>query len=246
MASTFKDLYDDWLDDIKLYKEKLDDTPPMFMRRITRAMQLFQRETEYIVSVATITKNAQAPFWVMPFNALSVIELKDQNGRDLLLQGIRQYSRNVAIQPTGVYRTPKTYDYNLPYDTVTTLAGIYGREIYPQDDTNITSMTVVYIPDVPAFARPSNPANPWDIWAAWFPIDTNFQALFNTARIVAALAPYERAFVDHAVSTYLKSIGSANYKVFEQNFWDEVERGKINKPIYNKESLTGYMLAPWS
>ena len=247
MASTFAELYSDFLDSVKIYTEKLDETELMFMRRFTRGMQIFQRETEYIDMQAIVTRQATAPFFTMPFTALRIIEVRDASNRVILLNETVQFGRNLDA---GYYsRTPHTFDLmQKSFNTPTRLVTNIGRELILQGDnsTSDTQLFVYFIPDLPAFSQPSTPADPWDIWQRWYPIDTSFFNLFTTARLVPQLAPYENAFTDYAIASYLKSVGSVNYRVYEESFYREIEKAKMNKPLNAKEQARDYTLALWS
>ncbi len=251
MASTFAELYSDFLDSVKIYTEKLDETELMFMRRFTRGMQIFQRETEYIDMQATVLRQTVAPFFTMPFTALRIIEIRDASGRVMLLNETVQYGRNLDA---GYYsRTPHTFDLmQKPYSTPTRLVTNIGRELILQNDdpATDTQISVYFIPDLPAFTQPDQPvptpARPWEIWTAWYPIDTNFFTMFTTRRLVPQLRPYENAFTDYAIASYLKSVGSVNYRVYEESFYREIERSKMNKPLNAKEQGRDYTLALWS
>jgi hypothetical protein len=220
------------------------------MRLITRGMQIFQRQTEYLETAGTITRQVTAPFWLMPDNCKRIIEIRDSNNRKILQQEFTQYNRNVEMQSNGVFETPRDYDYrslNAPTRMIQNL----GRELGLQPDTNPliptdTTLTVYYVPDIPAFTQPSAVPTIFDIWAAWYPLNTNFNTMFTTARIALSLSLFEQAFVDYACAQYLKSSGIANYKVFEDNFMMEVKNAIDIKPFYAKESTLLYNFAPWS
>lgn len=248
MGSTFAELYSDFQDAVKVYTEKLDEQPVSFMRKLTRGMQLFQRQTEYLETSGTITKQLVIPFWRIPANCIRIVEIRDVNNRNILLQGFTQYNRNTDIQGSGMYETPADYDYRLTHmNTQTRLIAVYGRELVLQNDaTTDTSLIIYYIPDIPALTQPANPATVLDIWSAWYPINTNFDALFTTTRLVPSLAIFEQAYLDFAISTYLKSVGSQNYKIYEESFMNEVANAIAIKPVYNKEATSLYNMAVWS
>jgi hypothetical protein len=253
MTSSFSELYSDFLDQIKVYTQQLDVTPVQFMRYLTRGMQKFQRETEYIERLVTIPIDAVDNVFYIPNDFLHVLALKDCNGY-LLLQGdIKQYDRNVELWDGGYLETPTDYAIRIVRDTTdlsdigrsssqqkTRLYSIYRRVIEIHPDEGDTELYMRYIPDIHAFSQNSTQ------WSSWFPINDNFNTLFNASAVSASFAPYEDAFISYAISQFLKSKGSVNYRIFEKDFLDEIERAKINKPTQTHEAVRDYFMAPYS
>lgn len=259
MASSFSELYSDYLDKIKGYVEQLDVTPQQFMRELTRGMQKFQRETEYVESRIQIT--ATNGEFLIPQDTLRILEVRDENGEYILGQSYDQFVRNIDRWPRGYLETPTDFTLRtlrspkaiipLPnrqlsiIDKMADIAqqriwtAVVGRIIVYPNYTG-TVLNVLYIPDIHAFSKNSPQ------WAAWFPESTNFDNLFNTAVINPILSPYEDCFVKYAIMEFIRSKGSANYKVFEKEFWDEVNRARINKPSYFHEAVSDYFFAPYS
>lgn len=268
MASSFAELYSDYQDAIKLYTEKLDFTERMFMRQISRGMQKFQRETEYIERYVSILPNADTNFYV-PDDLLRVVEMRDCNNNKILQHDFMQWARQVEKWPTGYLETPTDYilrtENILSPDAITDylrscacassmgtpqrVFAIWGRRIhiYPWD--TFANLLLRYIPDIHAFSQSSIQWNTTDpttgLPNGWFP-DNRFDNMFRTTVISPSLAPYEDAFVNYAIAQYVKAKGSANYKAYENDFWAEVERGKKNKPLYLAEAVSDYFMAPWS
>jgi hypothetical protein len=247
MASLFAELYADFIDSAKVYQEKLDVTPISFMRRYTRAIQQFQRDTEYVEAIVDIAKAATPPYFILPRTAIRVLEVRDMNSRPILLNSYLQISRNLEIQGNRTYETPIDYDTRLQqYTQATALGTVYNREINFQDAANHSTIRVYYVPDLPAFTAPEAVPDLNDIWAAWFPIETNFEAMFTTRRLHPAIAPFEEAFLDKALALYIRSLGNANYRVYEEAYKEEVQNAIILKPTYFKEAVADYFIAPYS
>lgn len=247
MASLFAEIYADFRDTAKVYMEKLDVTPISFMRRYTRAIQEFQRDTEYVESIVDIDRNPQPPYFVLPRTAIRVLEVRDSNMRPLLLNSYLQWSRNLEIQGNNTYETPVDYDYRLgQYVQRTALSTVYNREITFQGIEQHNRIRVYYIPDLPAFTAPETPSDMNDIWAPWFPIETNFETQFTTRRLRPELAPFEQAFLDKALGMYIRSLGNSNYRVFEESYKMELQNALMLKPTYMKEAVADYFLAPYS
>lgn len=259
MASSFAELYSDYIDKVKVYVEQLDVTPHQFMRELTRGMQKFQRETEYVESRTIIRKSNNE--FLIPQDTIRILEVRDENGEYVLSQHYDQFVRNVDRYPRGFLETPTDFVLRTTRGTRRDIAMqnrqlpalrtfpspypqrlftvVVGRIIlYPPYDGN--TLNVLYIPDIHAFSRVSPQ------WQAWFAQPDSFDTLFATAQINPILAPYEDAFVKYAIMEYIRSKGSANFRVFEQEFWQEVERAKINKPTYHREAVADYFFAPYS
>lgn len=246
MASIFSELYSDFLDDVKVYPEKLDVTAISFMRRFTRAVQEFQRDTEYIEAIVKIDKNPQRPYFILPRIAIRVLEIRDSTGRPILLNEYLQWSRNTEIQRSGYFETPIDDDYRVPYYRRTALATIYDREIAFQGMEEHDFIHVYYIPDLPAFTAPEATPDMNDIWQEWYPLDDNFMDMFTTKRLRPELSFFERAFLDKTIAMYIRSLGNINYRVYEERYKEEVANAIAIKPTYWKSAVTDYFLAPYS
>ena len=267
MASTFAELYSDFKDSVKIYTEKMDVTELEFMRFLTRGMQVFQRDTEYIEAYAEITKGTDGFF--IPDDMIRPVVLKDINGYTLLQQNFKQYTRNLEKWTDGYLETPTDYSMRMQsylaeqanlratndgmdYST-SRLYSIYNREIFMYPDYSDVTIYMWYIPDVHAISINSSQWSTWDSTTKtfatpylWYPIDTQFTDMFTTRGINVLLAPFEEAFLDYAIAKFLKSQGSANYKVFEQSFKETEQWAKENKPQKFHEGVGEYMFAPYS
>lgn len=250
--STFYELYGDFKDATKIYTEKLDVTELAFMRMLTRGVQTFQRETEYIETVATVLYNQTDQAFMVPTDFLRLVEIKDENYLTVLIQSHTQYTRNLELAPDYMQETPTDYGMRMRGGEYRServrIANIYNRTIYIYPYQNDTKLYVWYIPDLHAIseASPQWNYNTNNLPAGWYPVETNFQQKFQTTTINEVLAPYEDAFLAYAIASFIRSQGSANYKVYEEMFWNDVERAKMNKPDYFKEGVREYMISPWS
>lgn len=238
MASTFYELFSDFQDKIKQYTETLDVTEYQFVRLITRGVQKFQRDTEYIEAMATIPRNPSAPFYNMPLDVLRVIMIVDSNGIETVINGTDQGQRMREMQNTRYARTPRVHDYQLR--TNAQLATMYNNVLTITPDTGEPFYTMYFIPDISAISSSSTQ------WATWFPHTVNFIPMFMSTGIPRALVPYEEACLNWAVAEYIKSKGSANYVVFENNYKSEVKQAILNKPLYNKQQARDYFMSPYS
>ena len=266
MASTFSDLYSDYVDEIKRYTEKLDVTERQFMRNLTKGMQQFQRETELMERYVEITPDTDSLFY-LPNDCLRVAELRSPDEYKFVQQDYMQYARNVEKWPSGFLETP--YDYaigtNLRVEndevfdflrncscTETTgevrLFTIWGRRIYVYPYKDFATLKLRYIPDIEAFSRNSAQWNTTDalgVPTGWFP-DDRFDGMFRTTGIAPSLAPYDDAFLAYAIMRYIRKLASPNFSVYQNDYRQEIERARRNKPLYWSEGVSDYKMAPWS
>lgn len=270
--STFRELYSDFQDTAKLYTEKMDNTEVTFMRLITQAAQEFQLETEYIQRIASLPiqtdVNGNVVGYPTPNDLIRIIEIRDPAdlSQRFLSQEFTQYTANVDRNAGPFNETP--FDYNIPMvsgDTV--LYSLYAGYInfYPLLANNPT-LTVWYVPDMESFSSAAAQWNLPDItlpsgatrFRSWFPMNqvivhpvtgqnvSRFSYMFDNMSFNNPLSLFEKAFLNHALATFIKSKGSKNYIVFEQAYNQWVEKGKAYKPTYFKQGVADYYYAPWS
>jgi len=265
MASTFADLYADYSDEIRRYTEKLDVTERQFMRNYTKAMQQFQRETEYMERYVELTPSSDSLFY-LPDDCLRVVELRSPDEEKLVQQDYMQYARNVEKWPGGYLETPYDYTigtnlrvenseiFNYLRGCCATSPGnvrlftIWARRIYVYPYKDFDTLKLRYIPDIEAFSRNSPQWNTVDGQGApngWFP-DTRFDTMFRTSGVAPSMAPYEDAFLTYAVMRYIRKMGSVNFREYKSEWNAELKRAKENKPLYWSEGVADYKMAPWS
>ena len=257
MSSTFAELFSDFQDQAKVYTEKFDLTELSFMRLLTRGMQEFQRETHYVEKTVQINRGVapNAPIFIVPDDMLVAIDVRALRDtpcgieEELFLnQSYTQLIRNKDKWAGGYLETPTDYAMRMPYKrTVTSGKGpqtrmysIWQRELITYPEYEGDTLVMWYIPDVHAISAGSTQ------WAPWFPIDTNFFPNFISRQVTDPLAPFEDTFVNYALSKFVMSQGSANYKVYEQAYKAAVARAIETKPTYYREGVGSYMFAPWS
>lgn len=273
MASTFKELYDDFTDTVKIYTERMDVTPVSFMRMLTRGIQIFQRETHYIEAYTDIA--ISNGIFQIPFDFMMAIEMKDANNYTLLEQEYTQLNRTAEKWQDGYLEVPTDYSMRMPEylsgsnpdglfagangervdESVHRMYAIYNQSIVVFPNHNDTALKLWYVPDIQAFSINSPQWSTYDVttgtYAAgislrWFPLDTQFLTMFTQSSINMVIAMYEDAFVDYAISRYLRSQSNPNYKEFLVSFWEDINRAKESKPVRNKEMVSEYMFAPYA
>jgi len=259
--SYFRELFDDFTAEARLYVERLDVTEYVFMRYFTRGMQIFQRRTSYMETSARLERvdpsevvdphpiGVEGMFRV-PQDMLYPQAVYWVDGSGAMIRCVSQehaqFASNLERAVGGYMETPLDYSAYSPASRVGWASGrnlapvytVYGRLLYIHPPPP-GGVIMDYVPDIHAISA-SSPQ-----WAAWYPLETNFLPMFNQARVHPSLAPYERAFVAYALATFVRSNGSANYIVFEKEFEREVVDAIQNKPVYFREGIRDYGFAPW-
>ena len=243
MASTFAELYSDFLDQIKIYTEKLDVTELQFMRELTKGMQEFQKRVEYIHAYADLTRvDDDVPF-TLPTDLVRIIELKDSDSNIILGQGFQQFNRNRERYATNKVVTPTKYSIPVTRNNDRGLVRMYqvfNRDLQLYPDMGDTALQCWFVPDLHPISRASAQ------WEEWFDLPDSFGDRFRNNTVNIHLAPFENAFVNYALASYIRSHGSANYKIFESYFKKEVDHAIMEKPLYNREMFRDYHIAPYS
>ena len=260
MASLFSELYTDFKEAIKTYTPKVDVDDLSFMRRLTRGMQIFQRNTEYIEAYNEVPYNETDSCFYVPDDMRRCILLKDVNDYTLLLHGMEQFACDVEKYTRGYVDSPRRasirldrstqYGTDNPYTRDTTissmtknylrLATIYGRKITIYPDNTDRLLYMWYIPDIHAISQNSTQ------WLEWFPYDTNFESMFTTSTLNPLLSPFEHGIMKFAVADYLQSQRAKNYLVYLNEFVADMQLALAKKPIYNKEMSSQYHFSPYS
>ncbi len=244
--STLRELYDDFTAAIRLYTEHLPVTEIVFLRYLSRGLQLFQRETELAEATLAISRDANGDFTLPEWTA-RLVQVQDKDNVELLIQDYRQLERTRHVTSNRIPDTPLNYGRRVRYPgegisgyASARLVTQYNRRLLLFPDLGDTVLRLYFIPAV----QPFSSAGPQ--WTDFFPLASNFKAQFDTRRLAAEFHDYEKAMMDYAVAEFIKSAGNANYRVYEQSFWEEVERAKINKPVLFREGVADYFMSPYS
>lgn len=111
--TTWKELYDDLLQELALYQEELKMTPQQGMRYLTRAVSEFQRltaiaeDTKVVITAGDLTQTT-IPYPVSN-DILEIIEVLDSNGYVMLPVSYQQYNDIIerrAAGPIGFNENP--------------------------------------------------------------------------------------------------------------------------------------------
>lgn len=251
MSSTFKELFDDFTDRVKIYTEKLDITPLSFMRMYTRGVQDFQKKTTLFQVVVDITKNNDGDF-MEPSDAMYIIGIRDENGYPIEHRDLEQLFRAMDQSESGYFHDPIFYDARLRdsgyMEDGVNLVSIKNRKFVFHTAYSGTVIKLHYIPDLPAFTSNSKLWYPsqfgGDAADDWFPIEANFEAKFNSWSVHPYLTPYEHAFLNYAIAEWVMSQGNQNYVAFRQAYDQEVAWAMQNKRQMFRGGMPSYVLGP--
>jgi len=231
MASFYSELYSDFKDQTKNYVEKLDITPASFMRYFSRAMQQFQRDTEY--KEINVILTAVNGVFTMPTDLIRIIEVKDADGFLMLQQDPDQFSRYMEEEPA--HRTDGYSDYIRRLDAsrgnLPNLYTIWGRVFNFYPAYTKTTIKVRYIPEISAFSAASSQ------WALWFTNEDAFETQFTTTGVPVEFNSFEQSFLNYTIGQYIKTQGNRNYQVFESMYKTDVKLAKDIKPVYFKQGV---------
>lgn len=114
--TTWKELYDDLLQELALYQEELKMTPQQGMRYLTRAVSEFQRltaiaeDTKVVITAGDLSSTASA--YPVSNDIVETIELLDSSGYVMLPVSYQQYNdivERTAAGHIGFNETPAHY-----------------------------------------------------------------------------------------------------------------------------------------
>lgn len=265
MASTYQELYADFIQAIKSYTEQLVVTEVQFMRYLTRGQQKFQMKVELLNKAVIANDSGTYPYYSYPPDLLRldmVVEV-DEDGHEtnrVLRRSIEQSQRESKEIPLGTSVQTRRWDMllNPRYSGYAgfTRGVSYSSNTYTIIDNGIIlsgerppAIAIYYIPDIPAFASPDpNQLAMFNYWDDWYPIDdiTKFIYKFQNSRIKQGLDKYESAFVDYAIYEYLLSINNGNAKFYLDNFTSEVMYAIQQKPTAYSNLYRHYSVSPYS
>lgn len=265
MAGTWKELHDDFLQEILLYTEQVTLTPPQIMRYLTKGMSEFQRRTAIAEDVKTLTMNGadtvtdiDARFPVGT-DILEIIEVRDTNEKQMLIVGYQQFrdiKQRADSGERGYHETPAHFSRIRERDSadvndviwentysrgMTRICTVYATDLlrYPPLAAD-TSFEMRYRPDYPQFSSFET------YWAAWFPLDTAFDAQFVATGPPDQIRKWSSSFVAYGVAQFLRS---QNVLSGEQPLWlqyMEEFNNIVNSAIESKQHLQHELVAPYN
>lgn len=267
MASTFLELYSDFQDEVKLYTEKLDVTELSFMRRLTKGIQAFQQETEYVEFRDILNRHTDGTY-KLPYEYKRIIKIEAVGDERIQFEmgSFLQLNDSIERNNSGFIEKRPNVEINRRYSGQRTIEyALHGREFY--FDTRLPDtmqLRIFYIPDLSPLSTSSVLWTQADdttvtpiIYRNWFPTDqlitdpvttqqvSRLLYMMNNSRVLCPLNLYEEAFLNYAIANYIRSKGSANYQVYERQFDKAVESAKINKPEPFQNGVADYNYSVW-
>lgn len=216
MASTYEELYSDFISDISRYTQNATITDVQFMRSLSIAAQEFQRLTKVVTSEKKLFR---ANSFALGDDVHEIVELQDAAGNKLLSMPYSQFRQefervgadlesetSLARYYGARNRAETVYRYDIDKKPPDTGDGDYGAHtriwtvlynsvvLYP--DMGDEYLSMIYHPDIHAFSKNSPQ------WSAWFPYDTKFNKLFKEQSLGEELSKWEQAIVFRVVARY--------------------------------------------
>ena len=268
MASTFLDLYSDFQDEIKAYIEKIDVTELSFMRRLSKGMQIFQLETEYIEAIDILNQQENGSY-MLPYEYKRIVKIQIVGDERVQFEvgNFTQLWDSIERSHSGFIEKKDNVEINRRNSGEFTIEySVFGRKLF--FDTRLpagTQLRVFYIPDLSPISRGSILWNQPDdtvaipvVYKSWYPMDevikdpltnaitSRLIYMMNSTRMLSPMSDYEDVILNYAIAAHIRSKGSINYQVFEKYFREGIEMAKVNKPELFKNGTADYNYSVWS
>ena len=261
MASSYMELYSDFRDDIKAYVQELDVTELSFMRRLTKGMQQFQQETEYVKLIEEVVANEHGHFY-LPYDIKRIIKIIWDGHEDVQFvpNGFTQLAENIA-RGDRKEEIRSNYLINKPYNTQVVLFSDYnGFLVFDTKIPADATLRVFCVPDISPISDsgwlwniPDDTTVTPTIYKSWYPLNeiitvngkqtSRFSYMMETNQMPRSMSLYESNILDYAISGYIKSKGSVNYKVYEEKFYTGISRAKAHEVSYFSNGVADYNFA---
>lgn len=264
--STWKELYDDLLQELSLYQEEVKLTPYQGMRYMTKGLSEFQR----IANIAEASKTLTTPDPVTSVTAayatgsdiLEIMEVIDPDGYTLLPVSYQQYNEIVDRSKAGmigfnetpahfsrVRSRPTISDERWQLDEDRGMARIYtiwDEKLYryPAVSTD-TTLTMRYKPHYDQFSSASTQ------WTSWWTNETTFETNFATIKPPSQILKFAPALVSYAAAQYLRSQNvlagqQPLWQQYDQEFRSYLEQAILHQPTLVHELSSPYNISPYS
>lgn len=240
--STWKEYFDDFAQDILLYREKLVITEPQYMRWVAHCLRTTQRKVEVSTSTKVIAPvNGQYP---LGDDVLTILVVQDADGFELFSTGIAQDKRLKEEVPIGFNEAPMRFSLRRDVPRI----GDYGRENrwYTRHNNALTAypeytgnLTVLYTVDYHDFSSSSTQ------WAAWYPLDTAFGAQFDTAVPDVQQLKFSDCWRAYVTMKYFMINNNQNWLAYKTMLDDATRTLLLLKQQHYKEMTTPYNAAPF-
>jgi len=245
--TSWNEYYDDFLDNISLYREKLPMTERRYMRWAAEGLADAQRRAQVITDVKKLTTQDGTNF-PLGNDVLRIIKVVDSTGTELLSQSIGQKQMVVEQSLTGYNENPHWFGLYKPGTTIGTFGGyeprIYDRNgtvdtirVYPPTDVN-EQLTMDYVVEIHRFTSGSPQ------WAAWFPSEAAFQAQFQQAP-PQQWRQLDMAWQMYCVMQYLLVTRNPDYQVYADRYQSAVQQAMLNQQQHFDSGASAYSMTPF-
>lgn len=265
--STWRELYDDVLQELALYQEEVKLNPYQGMRMLTKGLSEFQRLTQIAEATKTISPTGNVALATTPFNLgadiLEIVEVLDPAGQTLMSTSYTQFNTIIERSKSGEIgynETPAHMSYtrerpssvdvawDLPGDLgMVRIFTTWAQQLfrYPAETTD-TTLTVRYKPNFEQFSSASTQ------WTNWFTSDAAFETNFSgNALPPVQLQQWFPALVSYAVGQYLRSQNVLSgqqplWLQYDNEFRQYVQQAIDLKPEYVRNLVAPYNISPYS
>lgn len=255
--SYWSDYFDDFSQDVLLYKEKLPITHAQFMRWAAEGLMRAQRSIRAVLGAKVVTTQNGTDFnlgddvmfplkvvdvtnGIQPIGAeiipQSIVQKQDTMERSLVGKNevphiISQFRYGVA--PQGILAQVLSGLENFVYDRHN-----YTLRVYPTLGPN-SQIAIEYVVEF----RPFSPN--WTQWNNWFPVGSNnFITQFTATPIPQEWCIYDTAFKAYATMKYLLANRSPDYRVYAQLYDTEIENIRQSLPNDYFAGASPYTISP--
>lgn len=264
--STWKELYDDLLQELSMYQEDIKLTPYQGMRYLTKGMAEFQRLTNIAEATKNLTPTGNVDSPTTPYNVgsdiLEMIEVMDTDGYTLLPVSYQQFNDIVERSKSGrigfnentahISRTRERPSSSLEEWSLSNDRGmmrmytVWNEQLYryPAQSAD-TTLTLRYKPYYDQFSSASSQ------WASWWVDETAFETNFATLKPPSQLLKWAASFVSYAAGQFLRSQNvlagqQALWQQYDQEFRQYIDQAIALQPTLVHELSSPYNISPYS
>lgn len=264
--STWKELYDDLLQELSMYQEDIKLTPQQGMRYLTKGMAEFQRLTNIAEATKTLTPTGNAALPTTPYNLdsdiLEMIEVIDSEGYTLLPVSFQQFNDIIERSKSGrigfnentahISRTRERPTSTLEEWSLSEERGmmriytVWNEQLfrYPAFTSDAT-LTLRYKPHYDQYSSASSQ------WSSWWVSETAFETNFATLKPPSQLLKWAASFVAFAAGQFLRSQNvmagqQPIWQQYDQEFRQYIEQALLLQPTMVHELSSPYNISPYS
>lgn len=266
--STFIELFSDFQEEVKLYYPDATVSYRMFMRRISRAAQDFQRQAKVVENKKEIYANNE---FFLGNDVLEIIEITDEDNNPLLPMEYKQARHEIQVSGPNVNGItdnyyvgpnlakrrinraenvashdlgkipPPTGDENWGQHTRVFTVAANRVVVYPEtlNGENDYLLNVYYYEDIAPFSSQE------EAWKKWFLNDESFNLMFQNTGFNDPLQQYESIILMKATIEFLRSrLDKDQLSALQREYKNELQSVIENKPTLFRGGVAMYNLSP--